>query len=227
MPQLVLIEQGLIIWIIVKLAHKGLKTKTKTKIANFRIKWYLHLHVGGVCQFSQGAALFPIWFLLFIGMAMGGRGGSGCPLPRPPPPHFLEENLIYKKTSFCGVGYPWTLLQEWACNPLQFSRPPALLTFVPCHFQFCSHGPDKGIKKLTNCFFVSVSQAIFSYWVTSNLFTIGQVALLKHPAARKAMGIPEMITHPSSQDPGGFWENMKAGTICCSQGFKGRNPGNA
>ena len=38
MPQLVLIEQGLIIWIIVKLAHKGLKTKTKTKIANFRIK---------------------------------------------------------------------------------------------------------------------------------------------------------------------------------------------
>ncbi|XP_073233175.1 mitochondrial inner membrane protein OXA1L-like [Porites lutea] len=53
--------------------------------------------------------------------------------------------------------------------------------------------------------------AIFSYWVTSNLFTIGQVALLKHPAARKAMGIPEMITHPSSQDPGGFWENMKAG----------------
>ena len=44
------------------------------------------------------------------------------------------------------------------------------------------------------------------------------------------MGIPEMITHPSSQDPGGFWENMKAGMICCqpcSQGFKGRNSGNA
>ena len=143
-----------------------------------------------------------------------GMGGSGWPRPPgPPPPPPLEENLIYKKTSFCGVGYPWTLLQEWACNPLQFSRPPALLTFVPCHFQFCSHGPDKGIKKLTNCFFVSVSQAIFSYWVTSNLFTIGQVALLKHPAARKAMGIPEMITHPSSQDPGGFWENMKAGML--------------
>lgn len=69
-------------------------------------------------------------------------------------------------------------------------------------------------KKLTNIVFLFFfSQAIFSYWVSSNLFTIGQVALLKHPAARKAMGIPEMITHPSSQDPGGFWENMKAGML--------------
>ena len=27
------------------------------------------------------------------------------------------------------------------------------------------------------------------------------------------MGIPEMVAHPSSQDPGGFWENMKAGML--------------
>jgi len=54
-------------------------------------------------------------------------------------------------------------------------------------------------------------QAIFSYWITSNVFTIGQVALLKNPAARKAMGIPEMVSYQSEQDPGGFFDNLKAG----------------
>ncbi|XP_068721903.1 mitochondrial inner membrane protein OXA1L-like [Montipora capricornis] len=52
--------------------------------------------------------------------------------------------------------------------------------------------------------------AIFAYWVTSNLFTVGQVAVLSHPAARKAMGIPEMVAY-QSDNSGNFWENMKAG----------------
>ena len=53
-------------------------------------------------------------------------------------------------------------------------------------------------------------QAIFAYWVTSNLFTVGQVAVLSHPVARKAMGIPEMVAY-QSDNSGNFWENMKAG----------------
>ncbi|KAK2554470.1 Mitochondrial inner membrane protein OXA1L [Acropora cervicornis] len=52
--------------------------------------------------------------------------------------------------------------------------------------------------------------AIFAYWITSNLFTVGQVAILSHPAARKAMGIPEMVPYESANS-GSFWENLKAG----------------
>ena len=48
--------------------------------------------MGGVCQFPQGAALFPIWCSLFIAIAMGivcvwVGGGAGGPMP--PPPHFF------------------------------------------------------------------------------------------------------------------------------------------
>ena len=51
------------------------------------------------------------------------------------------------------------------------------------------------------------------YWITSNMFTVGQVALLTHPAARKAMGIPEMVAYQSDDKPGGFLENLKAGKL--------------
>lgn len=53
--------------------------------------------------------------------------------------------------------------------------------------------------------------AIFSYWVTSNLFTIGQVGLLKSSAVRRAVGIPEMIKHENLPEAGSWLENLKAG----------------
>lgn len=65
-------------------------------------------------------------------------------------------------------------------------------------------------QSMVNVGFVFLFQAIFAYWVTSNLFTVGQVAILSHPAARKAMGIPEMVPYESANS-GSFWENLKAG----------------
>ena len=147
-------------------------------------------------------------------VCVGGGGGGVGWWAHASPPHFFggKFNNYLRRRHFVGKD---------TYRPCYRNGPATLytsvghqLTVVPSHFHFCSHWPDKSLKKLTNIvFFVFVSQAIFSYWVSSNLFTIGQVALLKHPAARKAMGIPEMITHPSSQDPGGFWENMKAGML--------------
>ena len=65
-------------------------------------------------------------------------------------------------------------------------------------------------QSMVNGGFVFLFQAIFAYWITSNLFTVGQVAILSHPAARKAMGIPEMVPYESANS-GSFWENLKAG----------------
>ena len=61
--------------------------------------------------------------------------------------------------------------------------------------------------------FIVSQQAIFCYWVTSNLFTIVQVGFLKSPSVRRALGIPEMIKHENLQDAGSFFENLKAGEL--------------
>lgn len=62
-------------------------------------------------------------------------------------------------------------------------------------------------------FFIVSQQAIFSYWVTSNLFTIAQVGLLKSSAVRRAVGIPEMIKHENLPEAGSWLENLKAGEL--------------
>lgn len=56
-------------------------------------------------------------------------------------------------------------------------------------------------------------QAVFTYWFTSNCFSLGQVALLRHPLIRDRLRIPEKIKHPSSALPQneGFIESMKKG----------------
>lgn len=64
---------------------------------------------------------------------------------------------------------------------------------------------------LSVCFFF---QAVFTYWMTSNLFSLGQVALLRHPAVREKLKIPVRISHPTSALPpsDGFIENVRKGT---------------
>ena len=57
-------------------------------------------------------------------------------------------------------------------------------------------------------------QAIFAYWITSNLFTLGQVSLLRVPAVRRKFGIPEMIVHKTAAQKENFWEMFKAGELC-------------
>uniref|UniRef100_A0A8C7YC25 OXA1L mitochondrial inner membrane protein n=1 Tax=Oryzias sinensis TaxID=183150 RepID=A0A8C7YC25_9TELE len=60
---------------------------------------------------------------------------------------------------------------------------------------------------------INFPTAVFTYWLSSNLFSLGQVALLRHPAVRKKFKIPEKIQHPASALPqnDGLIESMKKG----------------
>ncbi|XP_056155930.1 mitochondrial inner membrane protein OXA1L isoform X2 [Lampris incognitus] len=60
---------------------------------------------------------------------------------------------------------------------------------------------------------INFPTAVFTYWLTSNCFSLGQVALLRHPLIRKKFRIPERITHPASALPEneGFIVSMKKG----------------
>lgn len=60
---------------------------------------------------------------------------------------------------------------------------------------------------------INFPTAVFTYWLTSNVFSLAQVALLRHPVIRKKLRIPERIEHPPSALPQneGFFESMKKG----------------
>ncbi|XP_033839419.1 mitochondrial inner membrane protein OXA1L isoform X1 [Periophthalmus magnuspinnatus] len=60
---------------------------------------------------------------------------------------------------------------------------------------------------------INFPTAVFTYWMTSNCFSLGQVALLRHPFVRKKLKIPERIQHPPSALPQneGFIQSMKKG----------------
>lgn len=96
-----------------------------------------------------------------------------------------------------------------------------------CHSHasvFFSHHNRKSLKPLLHlysclkCIFSPSFklQAVFTYWLTSNCFSLCQVGLLKHPLIRKKLNIPERITHPPSVMPqnDGFIESIKKGGCC-------------
>ncbi|XP_042368018.1 mitochondrial inner membrane protein OXA1L [Plectropomus leopardus] len=60
---------------------------------------------------------------------------------------------------------------------------------------------------------INFPTAVFTYWLTSNCFSLGQVALLRHPLVREKLKIPERIKHPATALPenDGFFKSMKKG----------------
>ncbi|KAK1797119.1 hypothetical protein P4O66_008509 [Electrophorus voltai] len=60
---------------------------------------------------------------------------------------------------------------------------------------------------------INFPTAVFTYWLTSNLFSLGQVALLRHPAVREKLHIPKRIAHPPSALPAneGFIDSVRKG----------------
>ncbi|XP_061816200.2 mitochondrial inner membrane protein OXA1L [Nerophis lumbriciformis] len=58
---------------------------------------------------------------------------------------------------------------------------------------------------------INFPTAVFTYWLTSNCFTLAQVVLLRHPLIRDKLNIPERIKHPPSAQNEGFFDNMKKG----------------
>ncbi|TYG42763.1 hypothetical protein ES288_D12G283800v1 [Gossypium darwinii] len=49
---------------------------------------------------------------------------------------------------------------------------------------------------LTVPFTMSFPKAIFCYWITSNLFSLGYGLVLKVPGVKKALGVPEIPKQP-------------------------------
>ncbi|XP_077357561.1 mitochondrial inner membrane protein OXA1L isoform X2 [Festucalex cinctus] len=60
---------------------------------------------------------------------------------------------------------------------------------------------------------INFPTAVFTYWLTSNCFSLAQVALLRHPLVRDKLRIPERIKHPASALPhnDGFVASMRKG----------------
>ncbi|XP_054457119.1 mitochondrial inner membrane protein OXA1L isoform X3 [Anoplopoma fimbria] len=60
---------------------------------------------------------------------------------------------------------------------------------------------------------INFPTAVFTYWLTSNSFSLAQLALLRHPLVREKLNIPERIKHPASALPqtDGLFESMKKG----------------
>ncbi|XP_075424118.1 LOW QUALITY PROTEIN: mitochondrial inner membrane protein OXA1L [Ascaphus truei] len=59
----------------------------------------------------------------------------------------------------------------------------------------------------------SLPQAVFTYWVTSNVFSLAQVGFLRIPAVRSKLRIPERIKHDQTSLPQqqGFLKSLKSG----------------
>ncbi|XP_048475406.1 mitochondrial inner membrane protein OXA1L isoform X2 [Rhincodon typus] len=62
-------------------------------------------------------------------------------------------------------------------------------------------------------FTISFPTAVFTYWLTSNLYSLVQVGFLRLPAVRRTLKIPERIKHDASVLPRseGFLKSVKSG----------------
>ncbi|XP_029310638.1 mitochondrial inner membrane protein OXA1L [Cottoperca gobio] len=60
---------------------------------------------------------------------------------------------------------------------------------------------------------INFPTAVFTYWLTSNCISLGQVFLFKHPLIREKLGIPVRIKHSASAMPPseGFIESIRKG----------------
>ncbi|XP_062992558.1 mitochondrial inner membrane protein OXA1L [Elgaria multicarinata webbii] len=60
---------------------------------------------------------------------------------------------------------------------------------------------------------ISFPTAVFTYWMTSNLFSLVQVAVLRVPAVRAGLRIPEHVHHSAAALPAqeGFVKSLKKG----------------
>ncbi|KAI8093188.1 60Kd inner membrane protein-domain-containing protein [Halteromyces radiatus] len=69
----------------------------------------------------------------------------------------------------------------------------------------------RGITVLTVPFTAWMPSGVFVYWITSNIFSIGQILALKNPSIRSALNIPQLIKPAKElqKDSKGFMENFR------------------
>lgn len=129
---------------------------------------------------------------------------------------------VYDVTSF--LVRCW----DWYRQPQPANHEDRVQDHASCHpphdhqfpySQFAARSPQMCLCLLFPClkaffFLLSITrQAVFTYWLTSNCFSLGQVLLLRLPAIREKLNIPERIKHPASALPqnDGFIQSMKKG----------------
>ncbi|KAG7241587.1 hypothetical protein INR49_025507 [Caranx melampygus] len=161
------------------------------------------MQTGGMLWFPDLTAADPFYILpiavtgtMFFILELGAESGIDNP------------NLRAMKTVFRIM--PLVIL------PLTINFPTVSLSFTCTSFCFCStdltHITLEYQKTHLQLHFFFL-QAVFTYWLTSNCFSLGQVALLRHPYIRDKLKIPEKIKHPDSALPhnDGFIASMKKG----------------
>lgn len=139
-------------------------------------------------------------------------------LPTLPSP-YLRLNPTFRWEQ--SLVYPTPTWEQWKpfselCHLSSYRWPSTSLQWESHLFFFSLHFFQHALSSpvgvtLSVCF---LFQAVFTYWMTSNLFSLGQVALLRHPAVRKKLRIPAHIIHPTSALPPseGFVESVRKGT---------------
>ncbi|EGD74969.1 hypothetical protein PTSG_07193 [Salpingoeca rosetta] len=71
----------------------------------------------------------------------------------------------------------------------------------------------RGLALVTGAVTATLPMGIHAYWITSNIFTLGQVAVLNTPPVKRLFKIPDMVKHPDppkQQSGKGFWEELQS-----------------
>ncbi|CAB4280133.1 unnamed protein product [Prunus armeniaca] len=120
------------------------------------------------------------------------------------------SNMAEKVPSFKSGGAYW-FLDLTTPDSMYIFPVLAALTFlltVECNLQEGMEGNpaagtmknvSRGLAVLTVPFTMSFPKAVFCYWVTSNMFSLGYGLVLKYSGLKKALGIPQLPSTPPSQ----------------------------
>ncbi|XP_047155158.1 mitochondrial inner membrane protein OXA1-like [Vigna umbellata] len=136
------------------------------------------------------------------------------------------RNMAEKMPSFKDGGAYWfvDLTTPDALYILPVLTALTFLITVECNMQEGMEGnPAAGTMKkvsrvlavLTVPFTMGFPKAIFCYWITSNLFSLGYGLVLKAPGVKKALGIPiipEAAATSGAQSPSSIFPALKQAT---------------
>ncbi|PRQ17431.1 putative membrane insertase OXA1/ALB3/YidC, membrane insertase YidC/Oxa1 [Rosa chinensis] len=122
------------------------------------------------------------------------------------------SNMAEKVPSFKDGGAYW-FVDLTTPDPMYIFPVLAGLTFlitVECNLQEGMEGNpvaktmknvSRGMAVLTVPFTMGFPKAVFCYWVTSNLFSLGYGIVIKNPFVKKTLGLPQLPT-PAPQPQG-------------------------
>lgn len=191
--------------------------------------WFLDLTAADPFYILPLAVTGTMFFILEVGILLPNFRTTFMSL-------FFREIGMSKWTNYAKVinfgGWMSLLLvgcRVWCWQPQPASHENRVQDHAPYHpphdhqlpySQFAARSLHMSLlfalsmsKSLLYFLLSNTPQAVFTYWLTSNCFSLGQVALLRLPAVREKFNIPEKIKHPASALPqnDGFVQSIKKG----------------